>query len=248
MRGDRSWSEHFNTVDLAYSVLKEEDFDVQREKSWLEHPESGLIIFPQLVEFQPLDDGGIRTTTTLQVNHPLLVPEGTFEYQHSSGDKTEESIRKGFDQWMRTDFLPLLDASQAEPRLCTSMEFPFPPERVRRAVFGPVMHLREHPPAREMEENEEHPFCPCCMLTNSLETFKELFETDGFIGLRLFAARTPDGSVDADCRVNGIDWEKGVVALRNYASTWTPAGFEFRKQYVVIHTVNQNQINHGGTA
>jgi hypothetical protein len=205
----------------------------------VEHPETGFILFPQLVEFQPLDDGGVRTTTTVQVNHPVLVPEGIFEYQHSSGDSTEESIRQGFDDWMRTDFLPLIDSSQPEPRLCTSMKMSFPTknggaERVRRAVFGPVMHLRENPPPKEAEESEEHPFCPCCMLTNSLETFKELFEAEGFIGLRMFAARTPDGGAEADCRVNGVDWEKGAVALRNYAATWAPAGYEIRKQYVVI--------------
>jgi hypothetical protein len=37
--------------------------------------------------------------------------------------------------------------------------------------------------------------------------------------------------------VNGEDWEKGAQALREYAKTWPPAGYEFRKQYVVLQTL-----------
>lgn len=35
--------------------------------------------------------------------------------------------------------------------------------------------------------------------------------------------------------VNGHDFEPGAAALREYVKTWPGAGFEFRKQYVVLH-------------
>jgi len=72
-----------------------------------------------------------------------------------------------------------------------------------------------------------------------LEAFKELIEGSRFYGLRLFAARDEKGVPQADCRVNGEDWEKGAEALRKYVTTWPGIGYEFRKQYVVLHTVEK---------
>lgn len=69
--------------------------------------------------------------------------------------------------------------------------------------------------------------------------FKELIEGDGFYGLRLFAARNAEGTPEADCRVNGEDWEIGAQALREYAGTWPSAGYEFRKQYVVLQSIDK---------
>jgi hypothetical protein len=76
----------------------------------------------------------------------------------------------------------------------------------------------------------------------SFPAFKDLFEGDGFYGVRLYAARDEAGVPLADCRVNGEDYESGASALREYAKTWPPAGFEFRKQYVVLHSVAKNLI------
>jgi hypothetical protein len=60
------------------------------------------MLTPQFVGLNPLEQGGVRTVTTIQVNHPQLVPEGVFEYQHSTGDSTAESILKGFEEWAQT--------------------------------------------------------------------------------------------------------------------------------------------------
>jgi len=251
-RGDRSWTEEFNTVSLAASALQERGFAVRTEKTWLVHEDSGFLLLPQLVELQPLDDGGVRTVTTIQTNHPGLAPDGLFEYQHSTGDSSADSIRKGFDQWAQVDFPPLIDALRPKPQACTMLEMAFPakdaaPARVRRAILGPVMHYVTSPAASnegraadalaQGEAGDAHPFCPCCLLTRSLETFRELIEDDGFYGLRLYAMRDEQGIPQADCRVNGNDWEKGAQALRDYVKTWPAAGFEFRKQYVVLHSV-----------
>jgi hypothetical protein len=243
--GDKSWVEKVDLVSVAAAVFKKLGYTVANEKTWLQHPDSGFIILPQLLGIHPLDRGGIRTVTTMQTHHPTLSPEGVFEYQHSTGDTIADSISKGFDQWVQTDFVPLLEALRPKPTSCTAMEMAFPakegkPARVRRAILGPVAHfMQERPKKPEQDPPEEHPFCPCCLLTNSFEAFRELIEGDGFYGLRFFAARNPDGTPEADCRVNGEDWETGKQALRDYALTWPAAGYEFRKQYVVLQTIEK---------
>lgn len=241
--GERTWSENVHLVRLAAAVCKKQGHAVADEKTWLHHTESGFVILPQLVEMQPLADGGVRTVTTVQINHPTLAPCGVFEYQHSTGNSMAESISKGFDQWAQMDFATLLEALRPKPQDCTAMELAFPakdgkPARVRRAVLGPVAHFVQNPPAgAEKNAGGEHPFCPCCLLTRSFEAFKELIEADNFSCLRLFAARDEAGDAQADCRVNGEDWEPGAQALREYAKTWPAAGYEFRKQYVVLQSL-----------
>ena len=42
---------------------------MKSHKAWIEHPTSGFAVTPQLAEVHPLD-GGVRTVTTIQVNHP----------------------------------------------------------------------------------------------------------------------------------------------------------------------------------
>jgi hypothetical protein len=243
--GDRSWTEKVNLVSLAAEAFKKQGYGAVTEKTWLHHPDSGFLILPQLVEIHPMEGGGVRTVTTMQTNHPLLSPNGVFEYQHATGDSIAESISNGFDQWLQMDFVPLLDALLPKPESCTALEWAFPatggkPVRVRRAVLGPPARFVEKRPSRpEGNLPEEHPFCPCCLLTNSFEAFREFIEGDGFYGLRLFAARDGEGMLQADCRVNGGDWAKGAEALREYAKTWPKGGFEFRKQYVVLQSINK---------
>jgi hypothetical protein len=236
----RNWTEPFDLVDETAAALKRRGHAVTAHKTWLRHGDSGFTIQPQLGRMQLLDGGGVGTMTTLQVNHPTLIPGGVFEYQHSTGDTVVESLAKGFDQWVQTDFVTLLDALRAEPEHCSTMVMTFPakdgrPERVRRAVLGPCTHVASTPP----DASQEHPFCPCCLLTNSFEAFQDLIEADGFYGLRLFAMRDRDGTPGADCRVNGDDWEKGAQALRDYVGTWPHEGFELRKQYVILQTMEQ---------
>jgi hypothetical protein len=186
--------------------------------------------------------------TTIEVTHSEHFPQGVFEFQHATGDTIEDSIRCGVEQWAKTDLVALLDALRPKAETCMTMEISFPeaegkPARFRRAVLSPVTHLQLKPPAQQAGADDEHPFCPCCLLTRSFEAFKGLFENDGFFGIRLFAARDQDGSPQADCRVNGMDWEAGAVALRQYVETWPGEGYEFRKQYVVLHNIS----NHSAT-
>lgn len=253
-RGGRSWNEKFDLVELLASALAQKGHAVQTEKHWLLHGKSGFTLMPQIIELQPLEEGGVRTTSTIQTNHGTLMPDGVFEYQHSTGDHVEESFRKGFEQWVETDFVALLDALKARPEICTSLEYKFPPKtgmpaECRRVILGPVTHIIQNPKARaeqqlleaqrktQEDHCEEHEFCPCCLLTNSFEAFRELIEDRSVYGIRLFAMRDANGDPQADCRVNGNDWDKGTEALRKYVGTWPADGFEMRKQYVVVQTM-----------
>ena len=250
----RTWTEQFNAVALLAAVLNEKGHSLQKEKTWLLEKNSGFTLFPQLVELQPLDNGGVQTVTTIQTGHPSLTPDGIFEYQHSTGSSIADALTKGFDQWAQMDFVPLMQALQPEAKSCMAMVMEFPaqdgrPARTRRALLGPVMHYMQNPPVdsqspsdneRQRSTEDEHPFCACCLLTRSFEAYKELIEGAGFYGIRLFAARDGSGAPQADCRVNGEDWEKGAEALRAYARTWPEAGYEFRKQYVVLQSINKS--------
>ena len=251
-RGNQTRPEEYDVIRSAVDVLGRHDHQLAAHDNRLELRESGLIIKPRLVEVVPLKQG-IRTVVTVAIGHPKIGPDGIFEYQHSTGENLEDSIRKGFDQWIQLDLITLLDALRPKPESCTTMEMTFPEgdgkaARSRRAVLGPVGHLRAKPPAEPdraraadqddtSPSDDAHPFCRCCFLTNTFAAFKEMIEGDAFYGIRFFASRDADGTPQADCRVNGEDWEPGARAIREYVKTWPDAGFEFRKQYVVLQTV-----------
>ncbi len=171
--------------------------------------------------------------------HSRLIPDGVFEYQHGIGETLSDALREGFEQWVQIDFAVLLEALRDPLEHCNAIEFTLPQKNGaglrRRAVLGPVG--RRVLPPKNLASDGEHPFCPCCFLTNNYEAFRPLMESEGFYGIRLFAARDDSGAPRADCRVNGKDWEDGTRALLSYVETWPQAGLEFRKQYVVMQTL-----------
>ena len=227
-------------VRLAADVIERRGYAVIRRDALVEHPESGFTITPALIDSYPSSSTSIHSVLTVTTSHPRLVPQGVFEYQHAQAKTLSEAIREGFDQWVQLDFTVFLDALQDPLEHCHGIEFTFPqtdgPDLRRRAVLGPVGHaapFQERPP-----RDEEHPFCSCCFLTNTYDAFRPLMESDGFYGIRFYAARGQDGAPKADCRVNGEDWEDGKRALLGYVDTWPQAGLELRKQYVVVQTLS----------
>jgi hypothetical protein len=236
---EAQWTEVFDLSALLLEALTARGFKAVREQEgWLLLPDEGLWLWPQIASYHPTDDGSVRTSTTIEVAHASLLPTGTFEYQHSYGDDIASSLTRGFDLWAQVDLVVFKDALSAELARCTSLQMQWKPKegeahsRQRRVLFGPVAHQAE----RKATEEEEHPFCPCCLFTNTWDAYKPQIESDGVYGLRLYAARDAQGQVQADCRVNGEDWPAGVEALRAYVAQWPDRGFEFRKQYVVIQS------------
>jgi hypothetical protein len=241
-REGRSWTEQVDLVALAASTLTRHEYAVKPKNGWLHHSESGFAITPRIVSVEPLTDGGVRTVSTIQVNHSTLAPDGVFEYQHATGDGLGQAIASGFSQWAELDFVALLEALQPKATSCATMEMEFPerdgrPARKRRAVLGPPARMGQQPATPTGDGDDGHCFCPCCFLTKSFETFLPLLEGDQLYCLRMFAFRDGSGTTGADCRVNGVDFEVGAQALRKYANSWAPAGIEYRKQLVILQSI-----------
>lgn len=236
-------SRQIDLLDMMEALFRERKHPVIRHASWLEITGSGFLLLPRLAGCDPMQNGGFHTVTTIQVHHPRLAPNGVFEYQHSWGSTVREAIAKGFDQWYQVDYTAFMDAVLPAAKTCMTLEISFPerdgqPAYRRRAVLSPVANLRAKPlPPRPDGSSEDHPFCPCCFFTNTAESYKELVETRAFVALRFYAARNDDGSAAADCRVNGDDFEAGMEALKKYVKKWPGDGFEFRRQYVLLHTL-----------
>lgn len=200
---------------------------------------TGFTLVPQLLSSLQVDSALTQTATILNIAHPDLFPDGIYEYQHSIGTSEADSLQKGFDQWAQLDWPVLREALSPEHQSCTRMDMEYPAAEGRVAhtrslILGPVMHMGIDQGAQATSE-EQHPSgCPCCLLTNSMLAFREQLETPGVLfALRLFAMRDDDGSTQADCRINGEEYEPGKAALAAYAASWPQAGFESRKQYVV---------------
>jgi hypothetical protein len=241
-----------DVVHLAARVLEEHGHPVARHETWIEHLGTKYIFEPHLIETHALKDGGIRSVTTIKTNHSVFAPDGIFEYQHATGDNLSEAICRGFSEWIRLDLTVLVDALRDRAENCTAFEMSFPqrddrPPLHRRALLGPVAHYVQGPSGNAAREasptsNEEaHPFCPCCLLTNSFDVFRPLIEANRFFGIRLVAIRDESGSPLADCRVNGEDFEDGARALCGYVERWPKSGYEIRRQYVVLQSLAKSQ-------
>lgn len=234
--GERTWDEPYDVVDSLAEVLTARGVAFTRLEDGVRLDASGLVLLPRLVDgVRPTERGTVRTTTTIEVHHPEWFTTAPFEYQHAAGADTAASLRSGFKQWAEGDLVALTDAARIRPTDCTFLTISDPNEpasRDHRVVLGPVQFAGDH------REDDEHPaFCPCCLFTNTMDTFREHLASDDTAVLRLFVLRSDEGEVAADCRVNGLDFEAGAEALRAYGATWPGAGFELRKQLVVIQAV-----------
>lgn len=205
--------------------------------------ESGLVASAEYLEQQAINETAMRTSSKIVCRHPIHFPNGLFEFQHASGSSEEESLLNGFRTWVQTDLATLEDAVADDQESCLLMEMSLPskdgkPELKRKFFMGPYVHNVATPaePAAACE-GECHDFCPCCLLTKSLDAFQEQIGSRAFVGIRLYACRDEDGAIAADCRVNGEDHPLGVEHLKRYAATWPQRGFEIRKQYVAIRTI-----------
>lgn len=238
---ERSWEESVDLLDCLERMLKSLGQMPARHDGWLEL-DGGLVLQPQFVSLQPLEPSGVQTCSTIQVHHEQFPAEGFFEFQHSTGDGLVDSFGKGFKAWADLDLPVILDALRANPRDCTVMQLSIPWDGVpggqlhRRAVLGPATHYAKNPAPAEAGD---HPFCPCCLLTNSFEAFRPLLESPSFHAVRLFAMRNAAGDAEADCRVNGEDFQPGHDALVRYVASWPDRGVEFRKQFVILQTAPQ---------
>jgi hypothetical protein len=178
-------AEEFDCVQLLARLLADHGHEPRVEGDVVTDQATGLTFRPLLAAFQPIPNKGAQTISTIEVKHATLIPSPVFEFQHSTGDTPLASIQSGFDQWCKTDLPALADATRPEPRHCTIMKFASEakgdrPAIKRRLVLGPVAHVQQHPPDAPGGQ-EEHPFCPCCLLTRSWEAFRPQIESPGLL-------------------------------------------------------------------
>lgn len=234
---DGTWEESFNLLEILQKALQEIGLSGERNDDWL-IVNNDLYLCPELLSVEPLDSGDVKTVSTMCVAHENHFPNGLFEYQHARGDNLNTALAAGIKHWIELDLPVLLDAINNSLESCTSLTLnPKDLDRsARKALLGPVSHYA----SSEVELDDEHAFCPCCLLTNSLEAFDQQRNDNAFYGIRLLAVRDENGEIFADCRVNGLDWALGEEQLKKYAETWPGSGFEMRKQYVVMYTTGNN--------
>ena len=230
-------------IQAAVSVMGERGHQVTRNGTSIEHRDGGFSFRPRIIELEPISNGRVRTVTTMTTTHPEFAPGGIFEYQHATGNDVIESVRRGFDDWAQIDLTVFLDARRDSAKDCATFEFTYPPSEgatplSRRALLGPIMSFAQYPrqneASKEASEDEHCSDCPCCLLMHTFEAFRQFVERSGFFGIRLVAIRNEHASSQADCRINGEDYEPGARALREYVDRWPQSGFEIRKQYVVL--------------
>lgn len=229
--------------DIFIHALKEEGYSCHSENGEICLPQ-GLAASVEYLESLPIGENSVRTTSKITCKHILHFPEGIFEFQHASSSSEKESLLNGFRTWALTDLATLIDAIADTSETCLVMETSWPPKdgetELKRKIFmGPYIHSATESVVNVEDcKHECHDFCPCCLFTKSFDAFKAQLTSQEFVGVRLYASRYADGTVVADCRVNGADFPLGVEHLKKYAESWPHRGLEFRKQYVAIRTMD----------
>ena len=239
--GERTWTDSVNLVKALAECLSGAGLCPKVRKDWLELP-NGLTLLPQLSNMVPLEDGGVQTSTTIQIAHSTVIPSPVFEYQHSTGDSLATSVSNGFTQWMNLDLPVLTDALLETPEQSMAIVMPVQKNNgethYRRVLLGPLSHYQQTPEdAAPSLESEHPPQCPCCFFRSLVDDMQEQLNAEDFIAVRFYAMLNSQGEPEADCRLNGVDWEPGKQALVRYVNSWPDRGFEFRKQYGIIQTV-----------
>jgi hypothetical protein len=224
----RSWDEKVDLVEVLAKVVEADLGPCVRENDRI-RASNGLVLVPKFVGVQPMENGaGTGASTVVEVSHPTCFPNGIFEWQHSSGSTLLAAVTSGFEQWAQIDLRALRNALLESDLDLTFIRFDKPLWGMRRLVLSPVMGV--FVPDSAALPGEHASGCPCCMLVRCLGAFEGFINSRETFGIRMYAARYPDGQLAVDCRVNGADYQAGAEALRTYAATWQGTQLLMRKQ------------------
>lgn len=225
---DGNWVEEFDLLDLLCQSLEEKQIKYSRTDDSIITEQITLI--PGIVEIHPLENGVVRTVSTIEFSCEAKGVDCIFEYQHATGCDISSSLRTGFEYWIDSDLEVIVDALLRKGERCNTMIIENPTGLRKIIHFGNPLRLAK---STDLDD-ANHPFCPCCMFTNSFPAFEDLFRNRGFYALRLLISRDNEGAISADCRLNGIDHELGKAALCEYGEKWPNQGVEMRKQYIIL--------------
>lgn len=234
----------YNNITKLYSLsdnlrrlLKEYGFEFEINDKWLIHKETGYAIYPQLVDIEDINENSVKTLTSIQINHNVLFPNGISDIQPNYDNDFIASIEGGFQQWIQMNWQVLVDTLNNQSQNF-SLEMSFNLENkeiIRRISLSGIAHYRQYE-TQEISSNEPHKFCPCCFITQNMDYFMPLIQSNETYFIRLFAYRN-NGEKLAICQVNGQEYEYGKTGLLEYIDKWENCGSEFRKQYVIIRTI-----------
>ncbi|NDI86320.1 DUF6348 family protein [Undibacterium crateris] len=229
-------------TSLLIAVLNQHQRLAEEGPGFVRLP-SGLCLSIQALEKKELGPERVKTATRITVWHTEFFPEGITEYQHALGKDESSALSEGIQNWINMDLVALEEAVVDYPQQCAVIELntaagESAAARYRQIILGPVAHLATLPEKKK----EDHPFCPCCLMTETMEAFHDVLQTERLLGIRLFVSRDQHGQLNADCRVNGEDFPAALPLLTAYAEKWPQRGLEFRKQYVLVRSA-QNSIH-----
>jgi hypothetical protein len=161
------------------------------------------------------------------------------------GADLEEAARETAGQWLEGVF-PVLHSvySENEQEAGVAMSELITADEESgqkygwRVHLGPVL-LRVFGEGDEPGSPGAADFASCLKAEIScLDVADELF------WLECFASRDPDGTVDADCRLNNIEWPEGVSGLLTWANTWpfTPTQMVTKRQLIIFEPVRISSL------
>ena len=227
---DTIWVE---LIGLTEAILKDEGLPghgyepSEQEDCVLLNENIAIIVL--LVENVKTDETNFKTTISIEVKHREKELNNIFEVHQEQGDDPEASAIEGIEKWVRNDLGVILDALNHTNQFTAHLRLDSDTREPRAIVTGPILHKAEKPPIKD-----EEPFTERSFTMNLLKPLKPLLDEHTFYALRFFVAKNREGEVEANCRLNGADFEEGRKALLEYAKTWPSRGFELRRQFVVI--------------
>lgn len=217
---------------ILSNALLSYGFVTNRIENWLVHEETGFLFAPELLYIEP-SENNVSTGSVVHSYHADLFPDAIFEYQYYSFENDAvQSLTEGFKLWIETDLLLLMNALKQDNHDFMTMTIDKEDGKPTKLLFGDVAQMGN---SNHSDSHDEDGFCPCCLFTNSIDAFQPLLNDNKNHAIRLFAYKnTEKGDIDADCRVNGEEFEEAKPALINYAKTWQGKDMIFRKQYMLI--------------
>ncbi len=92
---EREWTESLDLSALLRDALLARGQAAALARDGWVTLSDGLWLLPQILSYSRAEDGSVRTSSTIEVAHAGLLPQGVFEYQHSGGETTEQALTRG---------------------------------------------------------------------------------------------------------------------------------------------------------
>jgi hypothetical protein len=254
-RSSKASSQTIDLVALLNSVLLTYGQKATRKGNWL-RLDNGFWMLPQWNSGTVIN-GLIFTETTVEVHHPIFIPNGVFEYQYVDSAKSiAASFLTGLNEWYKTRAVTLFDSLLAEPKSSTQMVMKFPNDanvvmtdsgsssgktRLRRVIFGPVVYFVSLSADAQKDTNssksngaKHDDYCPCCLLNRLKYILMPVLNSDDYTVIQLSSFRESAEDINASCYVNGKKFDAGTNALIEDIKTWPIRGSESRDYFIIV--------------